>query len=322
MFGLVVVPGAVPQVLQKGDGPGGEQAVGADHHQHHRQEEVGQGGEGVRHRQGGGVAGPQSDGTQHHQEPLCPGLPLPGAGAVEQLHGPGPQEPRQIPHQRQQEEDAEEGSGVGHAGQADLKPVLDRQAGDLQQQEQHQLAQQHPRRKAPQDGRGGAVDGLPHHQMGDVALLQTQDVVEPQLPPAALHHKAVGVQQQDNGEQRHHQGAYVHQALEIPGPPDGGHDVAAGQVGEDVVHGGGHAAGEEIGPVEPAVAHQVHQGQPGEEAGLTHGPHRLPPKPSGCRRCGGTGPPGSRRPGRAGGTPARPAGTAPARRGWPPSPSG
>ena len=322
MPGLVVVPGIVPQVLQQGDGPGGEQAVGADHHQHHRQEEIGQGGEGVRHCQSRGIAGPQGDGPQHHQQPLRPWLPLSGAGAVEQLHRPGPEQPEQVPRQRQQKEEAEESGGIGHAGEADLKAVLHRQVGQLQQQQQHQLAQQQPCRETPQNGRGGAVERLPHHHVGNVALLQPQDVVEPQLPPAALHDEAVGVQQQDHGEQRHHQPAQVHQALKISGPPDGGHDVAEGQVGEDVVHGGGQAAGEQIRPVEPAVAHQVHQGQPGEEAGLTHGPHRLPPKPSGCRRCGGTGPPGSPRPGRAGGTPARPGGTAPARRGWPPLPSG
>ena len=132
VLGLVVVPGAVPQALQQGDGPGGEQAVGADHHQRHRQEEIGQGGKGVLYRQSGGIASPQSDGPQHHQQAAGPGLPLPGTGAVEQFHRTGPEQPEQVPHQRQQEEEAEESGGIGHAGKADLKAILHRQVGQLQ----------------------------------------------------------------------------------------------------------------------------------------------------------------------------------------------
>ena len=158
--------------------------------------------------------------------------------------------------------------------------------------------------------------------MGDVPLFQAQDVVKAQLPLAPLHHKAVGIEQQHGGEKGHHDASKPHQTLEIPGTPDGGHDVADGQVTQDIVHGRGAHAGEEIGPVVAPVPGQVHQRQPGKESALTHGLHRLGSARSGCRKCAGTAPPASPRPGRAGDTPFRPAGTAPARRGWPPSPSG
>ena len=102
------------------------------HHQRHRQEEIGQGGKGVLYRQSGGIASPQSDGPQHHQQAAGPGLPLPGTGAVEQFHRTGPEQPEQVPHQRQQEEEAEESGGIGHAGKADLKAILHRQVGQLQ----------------------------------------------------------------------------------------------------------------------------------------------------------------------------------------------
>ena len=151
-----------------------------------------------------------------------------------------------------------------------------------------------------------------------MTLFQAQNVVEPQLPLPPLHHKAVGVQQQHRGKQHHHKAADGHHALQVGGAPHRLDDLVPGQEPQDIIHGGKSAAGEEIRAVIAAIAEQVHQSQPGKEAALTHGSHRLGSVPSGCRRCGGTGPPGPRRPGRAGDTPGRPAGTAPAPRGWRP----
>ena len=109
-----------------------------------------------------------------------------------------------------------------------------------------------------------------------MAFFQTQDVVKAQLLLPPLHDEAVGVEQQHDRKQRHHNTPQIHQALEVSGAPDGGDDLAFRQVAEDIEHGGGAAAGEQIRPVILAVAQQIHQGQPGKEAGLTHG-RRLPP---------------------------------------------
>ena len=241
---------------------------------------------------------------------------------MEQINGKGPPQAQQVPQKRQQEQHAQQGRCLPHASDADGKAELHRNLYQLQKQQQNQLAKQNARRDAAGDHHGGAQHRLPEAQGGDVPLFQTQNVVEPQflLPP--LYHKAVGVQQQHRGKQRHHKAADEHHGLQVGCTPYRLDDLVPGQEPQNVIHGGQRAAGEEIRAVIPAVAEQIYQSQPGKEAALTHGSHRLGSAPSGCRRSGGTGPPGSRRPGRAGDTPGRPAGTAPAPRGWRPSRSG
>ena len=320
--GLVVVTGVCPQGLQHCHGTGSEQAVGTDHHQHYRQEKEDQGLYGVVHLPGEEVPAPCGQQAQHRQQPSGFGLPLPGRCTAEQLHGAGPADADQIAHQCQSKEGGKEGGGVRNAPAADLKTKFHRKPGDLEQQQQCQLAEEDAGGDTARNGGQGTVKGLPQTQQGDVPFFQPEDVVKSQLPLTLLHGEAVGIEQQNAGKESHHDAPQIHQALEIRGTPDGGDDVAFRQVAENVEHGGSAAAGEKIGTVVPAVAQQVYQGQPGEETGLTHGP-RLPlPGPSGCRRCGGTGSPGSLRPDRAGGTPRRPGGTVPGPHDWQPLPNG
>ena len=110
------------------------------------------------------------------------------------------------------------------------------------------------------------VKGLPEAKQSDVPLFQPQNVIKPQLPLPPFHDEAVGIEQQCSGKKRHHNTSQIHQALEISGAPDRGNDLAGGQVTENVEHGRGTAAGEQIRPVVLAVAQQVYQGQPGKEA--------------------------------------------------------
>ena len=51
---------------------------------------------------------------------------------------------------------------------------------------------------------------------------------------AALHHKAVGVEHQDGGEDGHHHAAQPHHHLHVVGAGEAGQGVIKGQVGQDV----------------------------------------------------------------------------------------
>lgn len=195
----------------------------------------------------------------------------------------------EIIYQRQCKEGGKQGSGADHSLAADFKTEFHRQLRDLQQQQKRQLAEKNPDCNAACDGDPCTVSRFPETKQGNMPLFQSQNVIESQFPLAPLHHKAVGVEQQRSGKKCHHNTAQIHQTLEVSGPPDGGDDLAVRQVTEDIVHGRGTAAGEQVRPVVPAVAQQIYQGQPGEKAGFTHGNRPPLPEWSGCRRCGGTG---------------------------------
>ena len=65
--GLVIEALVGPQALQQGDGPGGEQAVGADHHQNDRHEKQHQGVHRVPCGDGDGIAAQQRRQSQERQ---------------------------------------------------------------------------------------------------------------------------------------------------------------------------------------------------------------------------------------------------------------
>ncbi len=88
--GLVVKFRVGPEALQDGDGPGGEETIGADDDQDHRDEEPEHGLDGILRGNRQEVPAPQGQHAQKDQQPFRPGLPLPGGGAVEQVHRLGP----------------------------------------------------------------------------------------------------------------------------------------------------------------------------------------------------------------------------------------
>ena len=318
---LVVKIPVGPQPFQQSDGPGGKQAVSAHHHQSYCRKEKGHGHDGAFHGKGEAVAPQQGREADEHQQPLGPGFPLSGVLAVKQFYRLGTVQLKEVPAKRQGHQRGKEDGRLADPRQTDGKAEQHGQAGHFQNHQQHQFGQENAREDPPHDDCGGAQQRLPAHHQSDVALFQAQNVIQAQLLLPPLHNEAVGVEQDHSGKEGHHKAAHVAQGLEVHGTPDGLQGLMSGEEAENVVHSCHAAAGEKVRPVVPPVPGQIHQSQPGKEAGLTHGTHRLVPIPSACRRCGGTGTPGFLRPGRAGGIPARPAGTAPVRRGWQPLPS-
>ena len=193
---------------------------------------------------------------------------------------------------------------------------------DAAKEKRHQLLQQQSRQDPAADADEGGVDCLHSQHPGDVPLSHPQNVIKSQLLPPPLHEEAVGIAEKDHRENGDDEKAERHEHGEVDIAGHDGQVPGSGQ-GRDDIEGRRRAhQRQEVGHVELAVPDDVAPGQLRVESGLTHGSHRLGRAPSGCRRCGGTGPPGSPRPGRAGDRPGRPAGRAPARRGWPPSRSG
>ena len=105
--------------------------------------------------------------------------------------------------------------------------------------------------------------------------LHAQDAVQTQFMLAALHHKAVGVEHQDGGEDGHHDAAQRHHHLHVVGAGEAGQGVVKGQVGQDIEHGHGGDVGQQVGEVELVVAQDVGDRQVGIEGDLTHGAHHL-----------------------------------------------
>lgn len=88
----------------------------------------------------------------------------------------------------------------------------------LQKQQQNELAEQDARRNAARDRDGGAQQGLPDAQDGDVPLFKTQDAVKSQIFLPPLHNEAVGVQQEHRGKQRHNAAARNIMACRVLAP--------------------------------------------------------------------------------------------------------
>ena len=261
MVQLVIEALVLFQQLQKRRNAGEEQQVRAQNHQHHRHKEQQQGREGVLHRQGQVVPRPQQDGPQYRQHPVGLGLLFAHLPAVEQLDGV-----RQ-PHLEDVVAHGEQENG----GKQHRRP-LQRQGGH-KEPEGHRGPQQCPQH---QEHHPGEEDAQPnaHHQgqrrqhqrfpeddVGDVPLFHTQNIVQAQLLFPALHHKAVGVEQEQHREQpndenaqrqhRGHAGTAVHGFLV----------KAQGQGADGVEHQNGPRGGEQVGYRHSPVVPQIGQGQ-------------------------------------------------------------
>ena len=320
--GLIVVAFVLPQRLQHHDADGREQGVGSNDHKDHRREVEGEGHAGVVCEDGDAVAPAQGQDAQDGQGPVAPGLPLAGAGGTHQLHGALPPHPDEVHEKVSQQDQRKERCGVEDSLHGDIKSEAAAEVHDPAEEQRHQLLEQQSREDAAADADEGGVDRLHPKHPGNVPLAHAEDVVEPQLLPPPLHEEAVGIAEEDHGEDGDDEKADEHEHGEVEIAGHDGQVPCPGQGPDDVEGRRRTHQRQEVGHVELPVADDVAPGQLRVESGLTHGSHRLGRAPSGCRKCGGTGPPGSPRPGRAGDRPGRPAGRAPARRGWLPSRSG
>ena len=258
--GLIVKPLAAPQGLEHKDAHRREQAVGAHDHQKHRHKvehervHAGAGGDGDI------VAGPQGEDAQKGHEPPGLGLPLPGAGAVEQLDGLGQADLVQVAQQHQQQHPGEHARCEGHAGPGDIEPKGRGHEKHLVQAQVHQLVKDQPRGQSAQDARRAHVQGLVHQHQGDMALAHAQDVVQSQLLFPLLHEKAVDVVHKDEGEQEGDDHADGHEGLHVhirvgPARDDILHARIAHQGGHDIHRRHVPDEGQDIGEVElPVVA--------------------------------------------------------------------
>ena len=321
--GLIVVAFILPQRLQRHDADSREQGVGSNDHKDHRREVEREGHAGVIGKDGDGVAPAESQNAQDGHGPVALGLPFSGAGRAHQLHGALPPHPDEVHEKVPQKDQREKRYGGENSLPRDVEGKACAMEGhDAAKEKRHQLLQQQSRQDPAADADEGGVDCLHSQHPGDVPLSHPQNVIKSQRLPPPLHEEAVGIAEKDHRENGDDEKAERHEHGEVDIAV---HDrqIPGSRQGPDDVEGrSGTPQRQKIGYIELPVADDVAPGQLRVESGLTHGSHRLGRAPSGCRKCGGTGLPGSPLPGRAGGRPGRPAGRAPARHGWPPSRSG
>lgn len=239
------------------------------------------------------------------QEPIGPGLPLPGAHTVQQLHRLGlPQLPQTV---EQHEGGIEQKDAAGaQEGPGDEFPcIADLKLEHVAQQQLRQLAQENAQAKAHQDAGAEGKKGLPEQDPANVPLLHAQNVVQAKLPLPPLHQKAVGVKQEDEGENLHHVAAQVQNGVDNGALGNGLPGICIGEAAEDEMEHDHEDAGEHVGQVKLPVLPQVGKRQLVIEA-LTHGAHHLSGAWSGCQKSAGTAARRSRPHGRAGGRSARP----------------
>ena len=125
MVGLVVIALHPSQQFQDCHAAGNEAAVGAQNHQNHCHKEPEQRFYGILEGDGDPVAHSQKDKAHQGQQPVGLGFPLPGADAVQQLHGLGfPQLPQAV-HQHEGGIEGEGGGGAQKCPGEELDGVTD-----------------------------------------------------------------------------------------------------------------------------------------------------------------------------------------------------
>ena len=316
--GLVVKGLVLPQRLQDDHGGGGEQAVVAHNDQQHRHEEQQERPQGIANGHGNGISRAQEKHPHCRHEAAAVRLRLAHVAAAQQVHGPGQVQYPQVAQNQQQEHPAHDQRRFHHALDADLKPQGDLKLQQPQKAHERQLGKQHPCAQAQHQAAQAQEHGFQDQHMGHLALFHAQDVVQPQFLLPALHDKAVGVDQYAHHHHGQYDGAQLQHEADVVRAAHLGHHVAVGKEADDIEQRRAQGAGQQVGAVEQAVLEQVLHGQAGVKGELTHGAHRLWSAWSGYRRPWRTFVQNSSRPGTADGIPPRPAGTAPAPRGWPP----
>ena len=271
--GPVIVFLVLPQRLQNEDAHGGEEAVGAEDDEDDRDEIEVQRVEGGLGRDGDPVARAERQNAEDRERPAGPGLALAGLAAAQERHGVLHADAREVAQQRQKEDRREERIAHADGERRDGEAVGPRVAHEAEEEHRHELLQHDAERDAARDAEQGGVERLPREHGGEVALAHAENVVEPQLLRAALHEKAVRVEEENEREQAHHEQADGHERGQVHVALVLGQIPGAGQRAEDVERGDGARDGQQIGDVVAAVLFEVLRGQARIEA-LIHRPHR------------------------------------------------
>ena len=224
----IIILSVLFQALQHEGSPRDEQAVGADDDKDDRRKEKKDSLQRAFDDQRNAVTRPQRQHADDQQQPSGFRLPFPRALCAEQLHRLHAADRNTVDHIRQSVQRKErcrrdqQGDGIEIIeARHDLrtKQPADQQRGQLIEQRSKAQPQCHGRERCDQR--------LGEQYPGDMALFHSQYVVKPVLALAALHQKAVDIEDQNEGQQPQHRGAHPH---------EGGKVRAAQRLRQSAVH--------------------------------------------------------------------------------------
>ena len=302
---LVVVAAACAQHFEHRDAAGDEQQIGADDDEGDGQKEQRERLKHVLRGDGDPVAAAQAEDADQRHQPARLGLALALRGALEQIDRARPRHAPQLDKIGQRIDDGKHDRRGLRRGRHEFHSEFRLSANQLDRHQRDQLGQTQPERDAGRHRHERDEQRFIQHHARDMAALHAEDVVQAELVPAALGQEAVGVEQEDRGKDRDDERADNRVGLERRRALDAVERVAHRNRADDVEHGDGERAGQQVGKVELPVAPDVGQREAQIEE-LTHCAHHPSRSSSACRRSAGTCRPRSARRGRAGGRPARP----------------
>ena len=261
---VVVAPVFLQQPAQQ-HGAGNQQQIGGNDDHDHRHKEPGHSLQRVLdgHRQIVGAA--QNHNAQQRQQPVAPGGLFSHIFAAEQLHGLRKLNLAQSVQEDQQVNDAEQQQGIlrrvpGHEEvQADLR------ADHVGKPQLRQLGQGNAEAQTEHPGHQPGHHRLPEQDPRDAPLAHAQDVVKSKFlfPPA--DQEGIGVKQKQHGKHRDDEAAQPQNGAQDGVPADLLHLGRNRKGIEDVEHGGGHHAGEQVRKVQPPVFADTVCRQPGKQ---------------------------------------------------------
>ena len=265
MAGLIVIALVLLENLQEGDAPSGEEAVGADDDEEHREKIVGEGLHGIGDPQSDIVPAAQGHKADERQKPLSLGLFFSGASLAHHGDGVLPSHADEVEDQVEQEHRAKEDGGDGNAQPGDVEGKTGGEVDHPVDDEGQQPLEEHAEENAAHHAGEAEDQRLPDEHGGDVALAHAQNVVEPQLLVPPLHEKAVGVEEEDHRKDAHEKHADAHEYAQILIANPVGKIRRAGQGEHDIEDGGGEENGEKVGKVKFTVVFQALPGELGVE---------------------------------------------------------
>ena len=198
----VIVAFILLQSLEQRNASGGEQTVGSDDHEDHGDREQLKGLHRIFHRQRHPVARSEADHAGRGCDPFRLRLLLPRLTGSHELHRGGPADLDQVADQNCGENRREQSRGEQRGFRRQISVDGIRRVNDLSEEQKHQPAEEQREEESSRQRPEVDKQRLPEHDHADMLLFHPEDVVQSEFRLSALHDKAVGIQQDQDREDR------------------------------------------------------------------------------------------------------------------------
>ena len=247
-------------------GTGDEHQEGCHNDHAHGDEEEGQGGQRTLDGHGHVIGRCQQHNSAEAQQVVGSGRLFTGVLAFQQGHGAESPELNQPFQKNQQENNGKQENGIGKCFRVDGEVVGDFPVDDPHQPQLRQLGQCNAPQKPRAQGGNKEENVLPQQQQAQISLAHAQNVVKTEFLLPSAHEEGIGIEQENDGKQRHDPGSQPQHLPRGSSACHGHEQRHGGKIVDDVEHHDHSGAGEQVGKIQPLVLADALDGQSRIEA--------------------------------------------------------